>query len=165
MLGHIHDSWKTFSNGLQRVRTSGNTMFVTFTSSNWVAKGFYSKFYYLPAEDKDPLATFCTVSNPCKVNEGHCYYDEQCFKGLKCGLSNCPITLGYANDTNCCYEHCNEWLDLDNGTLTSPNYPYNYDYHTECAWVLNALQGQIITLVFHDFEVLTYVSNLFQAHR
>ena len=137
-------------------------MLITFTSLwEWVDKGFFAKIQYVPFEDSDSLATFCTVSNPCKVNEGHCYHNQQCFKGLKCGNNNCPVALGYANDTNCCYEHCNEWLDLDNGILTSPNYPNNYDVHTECTWVINASQGQILTLLFHDFEVDCYnLSNL-----
>lgn len=130
-------------------------MLVTFsTDHEWVNKGFFAKIYHVPDKEKDPISTFCTVTNPCRANEGNCYHDQQCFKGLKCGNRNCPIALGYANDTNCCYEHCNEWLDLDDGILTSPNYPDIYPAHTECAWLLSAPQGQFVTLIFHDFNVI-----------
>ena len=134
------------------MESSGHIMFVTFSSSTAVGTGFFAKIRKTSA--RDPLATFCTVTNACKANEGHCYHDQQCQKGLLCGLRNCPLALGYANDTNCCYEHCNDWLDLENGILTSPNYPYNYPANTECAWTVSAPQhSQIVTVQFTDFEV------------
>ena len=125
-------------------------MFITFSSEIDIRPGFFAKIRKTSA--RDPLATFYTVTNPCKVNEGHCYHDQQCHKGLLCGLRNCPLALGYANDTNCCYEHCNDWLE--NGILTSPNYPYSYPKRTECAWTISAPQhNQIVKVQFLDFEV------------
>ena len=134
------------------VESSGHIMFVTFSSEIEVGTGFFAKIRKTSA--RNPLATFCTVTNPCKANEGHCYHDQQCQKGLLCGIRNCPLALGYDNDTNCCYEHCNDWLDLENGILTSPNYPYGYPLDTECAWTISAPQhSQIVKVQFIDFEV------------
>ena len=134
------------------VESSGHVMFVTFSSMIEVGTGFFAKIRKTSA--RDPLATFCTVTNPCKANEGHCYHDQQCHKGLLCGLRNCPLDLGYANDTNCCYEPCNDWLDLENGILTSPNYPNSYPANTECSWTIHAPQhNQIVKVQFVDFGV------------
>ena len=129
-------------------------MLVEFSSDYYVDIGFFAKIHQTSTKNKDSLAIFCTFTNPCKANEGHCYHDQQCHKGLLCGHSNCPLALGYANDTNCCYEHCNDWLDLENGILTSPNYPYSYPIRTECAWTISAPQhSQIVKVQFLDFEV------------
>ena len=50
---------------------------------------------------------------------------------------------------------CDEWLDLVNNKLTSPNFPKIYDPTTECSWNLIAPQGHYVTL---DFEIID-VSN------
>ena len=129
-------------------------MFLTFSTLSRVDTGFFAKIDVNSNENRDPLLTFCTVTNPCKVHEGHCYHDQQCSKGLKCGQDNCPLALGYTNNTNCCYEQCNEWLDLINGTLTSPNYPENYPDDTQCSWTITApLQSQRVVLEITFFEV------------
>ena len=134
------------------IASSGNVMFVTFSSVRFVGTGFFAKIH--KTSTRDPLATFCTVTNPCKANEGHCYHDQQCQKGSLCGIRNCPLALGYANDTNCCFEPCNDLLDLENGILTSPNYPNNYPDNTECAWTINAPHhSQIVKVQFVDFWV------------
>ena len=152
LLAHAYVKTTLSYQNVMAVESSGHDMFVTFSSAVIVRTGFFAKIRKTSA--RDPLATFCTVTNPCKANEGHCYHDQQCHKGLLCGLRNCPLALGYANDTNCCYEHCNDWLDLENGILTSPNYPYNYPANTECAWTVSAPQhSQIVTVQFTDFEV------------
>ena len=140
----------------QIITSSANEMHVTFSSDNKVATGFFAEIHQTLAQERDPLATFCTESNPCKANEGHCYHVRQCQKGLQCGRKNCPAALGYDNDTNCCYELCNDWLDLENGDLTSFGYTNNYGYprNTECSWTINAAhQNQIVRLQFEDFKV------------
>ena len=144
--------------GNEKVLTVGsymNYIFVTFSSDVRVDKGFFVNILQKPTQDRDPMATFCTVTNPCSVNEGHCYHDQQCSLGLKCGERNCKPELGYAKDTNCCYEHCNQWLNLKEGIITSPNYPKNYPHKTECSWLIFAEENQIIELHFQEFEVCT----------
>ena len=159
-MGHARENRATESfENIQTVATSGNEIFLAFSSGSNVGTGFFTKIQKTSVQDKDPLATFCTVTNPCKVNEGHCYHDQQCHNGLMCGHRNCPAELGYANDTNCCFEHCNEWLDLTNGVLTSPNYPNDYPKGMECAWTIIAPhEHQIVKLEFVDFEVSRFIT-------
>ena len=140
----------------QYIASSANEMYVSFSTNNKIRTGFFAEIHQTLAQDRDPLATFCTESNPCKANEGHCYHVRQCQKGLQCGRKNCPAALGYDNDTNCCYELCNDWLDLKNGVLISVGYTNNHGYHrnTECSWTINAAhQNQSVRLHFEDFKV------------
>ena len=46
---------------------------------------------------------------------------------------------------------CDEWLDLVNNRLTSPNFPKAYDPLTDCKWNITAPQGHYVTL---DFEII-----------
>ena len=48
---------------------------------------------------------------------------------------------------------CDEWLDLINMKLTSPNYPDPYDPLTDCKWNLTADSGKYITLDFERIDV------------
>ena len=140
---------------IKEVASSENEMFITFSSGPKIATGFFSKIHNLPLLDRDPLSSFCTITNPCGANKGHCYHDQQCSKGLKCGLRNCPIHLGYSNKTNCCYEHCNAWLGSDylGQFVTSPNYPNYYPNNTECSWTITAPPNKTVTLKFQMFNV------------
>ena len=62
------------------------------------------------------------------------------------------MSAGYANGTNCCYDYCAKWLDLSTGTLTSPNYPNNYDPNTVCGWHLVVQENKVITLEINSFQ-------------
>ena len=46
---------------------------------------------------------------------------------------------------------CQDWLDLINKKLTSPNYPDVYDPNTVCKWNLTTNKGYYISL---DFECI-----------
>ena len=46
---------------------------------------------------------------------------------------------------------CQDWLDLINKKLTSPNYPDEYDSNTICEWNLITEKGHYISL---DFEMI-----------
>ena len=50
---------------------------------------------------------------------------------------------------NLYYDPCQEWLDLINKKLTSPNYPDRYEPNTVCKWNLTTEKGNYISL---DFE-------------
>ena len=49
---------------------------------------------------------FCTVENPCGVNQGDCDSNDACLDGLICGLNNCPASLGYDSEFDCCFSGC-----------------------------------------------------------
>ena len=69
-----------------------------------------------------------------------------------CSINGKELNVGQEN----LYEDpCQDWLDLVNNGLTSPNYPEWYDPNTVCKWNLTAKKGNYISL---DFEYI-YVSN------
>ena len=43
---------------------------------------------------------FCTIDDPCGVNEGDCDGDHECKNELFCG--SCPNSLGVSSDIDCC---------------------------------------------------------------
>ena len=45
---------------------------------------------------------FCTSANPCGLNQGDCDLHVECQSGLECGSSNCPDSLGFEEDEDCC---------------------------------------------------------------
>ena len=104
--------------------------------------------YEAPTE---PLA--CNSTHPCYEDQGHCNLDDDCNGTLHCGQDNCPKFAGYANGTNCCYDYCAKWLDLSTGTLTSPNFPNNYDSNTVCGWHLEVQENKVITIEINSFRV------------
>ena len=48
---------------------------------------------------------------------------------------------------------CQDWLDLINQKLTSPNYPEAYDPNTICKWNLTTEKGNYISLDFEHISV------------
>ena len=43
---------------------------------------------------------------------------------------------------------CMDWLNINSGFLTSPNYPL-----MNCSWVITESMGSTISIQFHTFEV------------
>ena len=48
---------------------------------------------------------------------------------------------------------CEDWLDLINKKLTSPNHPDVYDPNTVCKWNLTTNKGYYISLDFERIAV------------
>ena len=46
---------------------------------------------------------FCTTTNPCGEDEGDCDSIDECLDGLDCGSNNCPTSLGFSSEVDCCY--------------------------------------------------------------
>ena len=67
-----------------------------------------------------------------------------CQDGLVCGSNNCPASLGFDSEVDCCYQP---------HELMSPNYPNSYPNNVEETWPLTTPTGSIITLQFHSFHV------------
>ena len=53
----------------------------------------------LPIGDED----FCTIK--CEIDEGDCDSDEECQENLLCGSNNCPESLGFDPETDCCFDN------------------------------------------------------------
>ena len=84
---------------------------------------------------------FC-YCHSCSENEGDCDSNEECQDGLACGSNNCPATLGFDSNVDCCIN-----------AISSPNYPNSYPSNAEETWLLTAPVGLIINLQFHSFHV------------
>ena len=44
----------------------------------------------------------CTSANPCGLNQGDCDLHDECEAFLECGSNNCPDSLGFEEDDDCC---------------------------------------------------------------
>ena len=42
--------------------------------------------------------------NKCFEYDGDCDFNYHCQNGLRCGSKNCPVSLGFDANTDCCYE-------------------------------------------------------------
>ena len=54
---------------------------------------------------------------------------------------------------NVYHDPCQDFLDLINKKLTSPNYPNRYDQNTVCKWNLTTEKGNYISLDFEHISV------------
>ena len=48
---------------------------------------------------------------------------------------------------------CGGLMKLKSGSITSPNYPNNYDPHDDCGWLLEVDNNHAVKLTFEDFDV------------
>ena len=48
---------------------------------------------------------FC-YCNTCSENEGDCDAHDECQDGLFCGSNNCPASLGFESEVDCCQLEC-----------------------------------------------------------
>ena len=92
----------------------------------------------LPSLDLD-----CTSEIPCGQNEGDCNSHDECQDGLFCGSNNCPASLGFDSEIDCCVGN----------QIMSPNYPHSYLIFADETWLLKVSSGYTITLQFHTFHV------------
>ena len=64
--------------------------------------------------------------------------------GLICGTNNCPVSLGFDSEVDCC----------TSTLIMSPNYPFPPPSNTYEIWLLTAPgTGSFVTLQFHSFHV------------
>ena len=54
---------------------------------------------------------------------------------------------------NVYHDPCQDWMDLVNMKLTSPNHPKTYDPLEQCTWNITARQGHYVTLNFVTIDV------------
>ena len=56
---------------------------------------------------------------------------------------------------NVYHDPCQDWLDLINMKLTSPNYPKPFNKLEDCTWNITAPLGYLVTLDFDIIDVST----------
>ena len=141
------------------ISSSSNKLLVKFISDErFRTNGFKLKIHTEPLFNSTIPAEACSLTNPCKDKEGHCQSDDECKGDLKCGNHNdCSAELGYHQQFRCCYDYCSQWLDMENGILTSPQYPSEYPVKLRCHTLLTVgmtVAGpRTITLEFLHFKV------------
>ena len=84
---------------------------------------------------------FCHC-NTCSENEGDCDAHDECQDSFFCGSNNCPASLGFDSEIDCC-----------SNQIMSPNHPNSYPNNAYETWLLTATFGSIITIHFHSFHV------------
>ena len=99
---------------------------------------------------------FCASGIPCGEDEGDCDSNEECESELFCGSNNCPDSLGFDLEVDCCYNTTN--------TLISPNYPNIYPWMIDEDWLLTADLGEIINLQFPSFSV-SFLTTSHRGHK
>ena len=147
--------WNVFPSN---VSSSSNELHIIFSSNEqYRDEGFKAKIYIEPFQNANLSSDACSLTSQCNVNQGHCQSDDECQGYLKCGHNNCPAELGYHNKTRCCYDYCSQWLDMENGILTSPWYPQYYPGDFRCRTLITVgmtVAGpRTITLEFLQFKV------------
>ena len=46
-----------------------------------------------------------------------------------------------------------QYLDMHNGMIVSPNHPNNYPHHADCSWHIRVGEGEIVKLTVIEFDV------------
>ena len=72
---------------------------------------------------------FCNC-NICSGNEGDCDFHEECQVGLDCGSNNCPASLGFDSEVDCCYStvECAYNIMAPSCKDCGAEFEYLYDY-------------------------------------
>ena len=75
-------------------------------------------------ENTDNTTNSCTILKPCGINEGFCHYHGQSLGSLRRGQNKCSQDSDHG--TKCCYNYCDQFLDIENKILDFyfpyPNY-------------------------------------------
>ena len=61
---------------------------------------------------------YCACKQSCTEKEGDCDFDYQCQFGLKCGSNNCPASLGFDSEFDCCFQGCKSHRILSNNLIS-----------------------------------------------
>ena len=127
-------------------------MLIVFDSARAGFGGNFKASIIFEEANTDNKTNACTVLNPCHINEGHCHYDGQCYGSLRCGHNNCPQNSDHG--TNCCYDYCGQFLDMNTGILDY-YFPYTnlYGDMQECSWLIQVEKDHLISLEFLAFSV------------
>ena len=91
---------------------------------------------------------FCASEISCGEDQGDCDAHNECQDGLFCGSNNCPASLGFDSEVDCCFHG-----------MISPNFPNSYPNNAYVTWLISAPTGSFIILQFHYFYVRLIVES------
>ena len=94
--------------------------------------GFHSEFdcCYAPTIGDEH---FCTSEIPCGEDEGDCDSHAECQAGLACGSDNCPASLGFDSEVDCCYPNSCPGI-CGNSDWKSDDYCDDGNNNCGCEW-------------------------------
>ena len=73
--------------------------------------------------------------NPCSEDQGDCDSVYECEEDLVCGSNNCPASLGFDPDVDCCYPDDNQCYDIcGSPTWKADNYCDDQNNNCGCDW-------------------------------
>ena len=87
--------WSGFSILPSNISSSSNELLITFTSDEWYVGTGFRAYIHVDIKHDSLVGDACSMTRPCKENQGHCQSDDECKGYLKCGHNNCPDNLGY----------------------------------------------------------------------
>ena len=89
----------------------------------------------------------CSNQGICDVSSGACDCDSG-FLGDTCNCKSGDCFLMIVNT-----DYCYEFNCLENGTITSPGFPGEYDNNLDLTWLIQVLLGQTIEINFQFFDI------------
>ena len=95
---------------------------------------------------------FCNC-NTCSANEGDCDYDHHCKSNLFCGSNNCPISLGFDSEVDCCYGKTLGEEDFCTTVTPCGEDEGDCDSHDECQTGLTCGYNNCPVILGFDSEV------------
>ena len=95
---------------------------------------------------------FC-YCNTCSENEGDCDSHDECQDGLSCGSNNCPASLSFDSEVDCCYQPT--LGDENFCTTVNPcgEHEGDCDSHNECQEDLFCGSNNCLASLNFDSEV------------
>ncbi|TRY80941.1 hypothetical protein TCAL_04726 [Tigriopus californicus] len=121
------------------IQSTSNQLYIKFFSDSSVQKAGFA-------------ASFMKEYDECSSPDAHgCEHD--CINTL--GGFTCQCKIGYElhSDEKRCEDTCGGFIDMANGTITSPSFPDLYPANKKCIWEIMAKPQWRITVNFTHFEI------------
>lgn len=120
------------------ITSESNIMRIEFRSDRTVQKTGFS-------------AVFSTSMDECAVDNGGCMHEcRNTFDSFQCYCRTGYVL--HENGLDCIPGGCKYEITAPNGTITSKNYPNNYDKNMDCIWHFKSTPGHRVQLKFQKFD-------------
>ena len=163
---------KSATSNIPNITSTQEKMRISFFSDNDTSSDgpFHLKIHSeLDLGPQNGDDDYCTPETPCGQDEGNCQTNDQCLEGYRCGYKNCPSNLGFASDTNCCFDraaYCNSFYAYDengNKVVRTPTPNPNEYLNTYCFWYAYYSDGNFGTLTVTNYTVVS-ISRTYESY-
>lgn len=118
--------------------STSNGLSIKFVSDKTIAKSGFS-------------ALLVQEINECESPDHGC--GQLCVNTLGSYYCTCHTGFGLHSDQKTCENACGGELNMQNGTITSPSFPYEYPKGIKCEWKITVQQNHRIALNFTHFDL------------